>query len=392
MTRPLPIFDFASESSDDVRVMTDCLREQCADFAKGSCSLHRPLACFCYHQPKQRRRPVFDGFGRIRYWDQLCNSMDVHGNCPNGDGCEFAHSKIEIAFHPARFRIKICNGIECRGVVCCFAHSLESVRTRAPSQYGFYAHSTKASSGGAPKRAETQREPNPFSMHRFCESFPEFSNCNQGDSCFFAHSFEELGEELLNCDGANFYPLHFKTCWCPFSHQHDWSMCDYAHNWQDCRRPPQLGYGPAPCPYWDKSDARAEYAQRCPNGLRCAFAHGRKEQLYHPVFYKTQDCCDWRKHLADGVCPRGSVCAFAHGDAERRPELLVLFDYHTLLDESVVGEACSHLRNKPVLIPVMRIPKIETEIENCGDTHNLSSPHGEDLNMQEYLRFVFESS
>lgn len=121
----------------------------------------------------------------------------------------------------------------------------------------------------------------------------------------------------------------FKTLWCPVGVQHDWQACVYAHNYQDARRQVSIGYGPRPCPYWAKKDASAEYAQRCPLGLRCPFSHGAKEQLYHPQYFRTVICRDLRAK----ACPRMKLCAFFHRRAERRKPPADSTDYSMPLPE-----------------------------------------------------------
>jgi hypothetical protein len=112
----------------------------------------------------------------------------------------------------------------------------------------------------------------------------------------------------------DFFMYQFKTLWCPIGVQHDWQTCVYAHNYQDARRRVDIGYGPKPCPFWAKKDPNAEYAQRCPLGLRCPFSHGAKEQLYHPQYFRSVICRD----LRGGKCPRVKLCAFFHKRNERR--------------------------------------------------------------------------
>jgi hypothetical protein len=356
------VFETSLETLEDLDILTNCLLESCGEYSRGFCQLNRPFACYWYHQPKQRRRPIFSRTGQLRYWDRLC----PHTSCPRGEVCPFAHSKVELAYHPARFRIKLCNGIECRGSVCCFAHSVETLRSHAPSMYGYFG----AADSGTTTASSSARTEGGQCMHRMCDHFPD---CQYGDKCFFAHSWEEVGgDKFLDPSLPDFYPVLFKTKWCPFSQQHEWNACPYAHNWHDSRRPASIGYGPSPCPYWDRSDFGASsYSDRCPHGVRCPFAHGRKEQLYHPVFYKTQDCCDWRT-LTDGCCPRGDVCAFAHGEAERRfPGDGGHFRYDQLLAEDVVLVACRHQLSLPVITPVER---------------------KENLDMHEFLKFILESS
>lgn len=121
----------------------------------------------------------------------------------------------------------------------------------------------------------------------------------------------------------------FKTLWCPVGVQHDWQACVYAHNYQDARRQISIGYGPRPCPYWAKKDATADYAQRCPLGLRCPFSHGAKEQLYHPQYFRTVICRDLRAK----ACPRMKLCAFFHRRAERRKPPTDTTDYAMPLAE-----------------------------------------------------------
>ncbi|CAE7812043.1 unnamed protein product [Symbiodinium sp. CCMP2592] len=174
---------------------------------------------------------------------------------------------------------------------------------------------------------------------RFCATFPKVSSCQRGDLCAFAHHREEVRVELLKLEeeelmaewfsvpedsrspemqlrAVDFFTRRFKTLWCPYGTQHSWHECLYAHTDQDWRRRPELGYSSEPCTEWAKHvGERLPYNERCPRGLRCGFAHGSKEQLYHPSYYKTMPCTDW---AATGHCPRGPQCAFYHGTNEQR--------------------------------------------------------------------------
>ena len=118
----------------------------------------------------------------------------------------------------------------------------------------------------------------------------------------------------------DFFMNRFKTLWCPTGHAHDWQLCGYAHNYQDARRNPKMGYGPRPCPWWDKKNRSTDYKERCPNGFLCPFSHGAKEQLYHPGYYKTVICLDYENNEGQG-CPRGNLCAFYHTKCEMRINL-----------------------------------------------------------------------
>merc|ERR1719269_98360 len=117
-------------------------------------------------------------------------------------------------------------------------------------------------------------------------------------------------EEQLQWLTDDFFMYQFKCVWCPITVQHNWQTCLYAHNYQDARRNPQMGYGPQPCPHWDKKERAPHYGQRCPNGVLCPYSHGAKEQLYHPHYFKTVICWDFA-HTKEG-CPRERLCAFYH--------------------------------------------------------------------------------
>jgi hypothetical protein len=112
-----------------------------------------------------------------------------------------------------------------------------------------------------------------------------------------------------------FMSLSFKTQWCPIGGPHDWENCVYAHTYRDWRRVPVLGYSSRPCPQWAQSVARGspdvDYDVRCPRGMGCPLAHGCKEQLYHPSFYKTSQC-------VENNCKRGVFCAFTHGEFDQK--------------------------------------------------------------------------
>ena len=84
---------------------------------------------------------------------------------------------------------------------------------------------------------------------RFCASFPAVMKCKQGKACPYAHSREEvLGavcsemEERLEGVNPEFFMWTYKTLWCPIGSFHDWQECIYAHNYQDLRRDPRIGY------------------------------------------------------------------------------------------------------------------------------------------------------
>lgn len=178
-------------------------------------------------------------------------------------------------------------------------------------------------SGPMPQRPNASPNATTRMKRRFCTSFPDVQTCRRGSTCSFAHTREEIRAPLLTLDEEaqdpaamtdDFFMYHYKTLWCPIGVQHEWHTCVYAHNYQDARRPLNIGYGARLCPYWSKKDTGAEYSQRCPLGLRCPYSHGAKEQLYHPQYFKTVICRDLRMK----ACPRQGLCAFFHNRNERR--------------------------------------------------------------------------
>jgi hypothetical protein len=140
--------------------------------------------------------------------------------------------------------------------------------------------------------------------------------------CPYAHSREEIlgpvcsaEEEALDGVTPDFFMWTYKTQWCPIGSFHDWQECIYAHNYQDFRRDPRLGYSTMVCPDWEKANRDPKYCSRCPRGFSCGFAHGAKEQLYHPAYFRSVLCND---HFHGKRCPRGRQCAFFHKKKEKR--------------------------------------------------------------------------
>lgn len=194
---------------------------------------------------------------------------------------------------------------------------------------------------------------------RFCTSFPDVSLCRRGSACSFAHSREEICAHLLETSEEEqdpaamtdeFFMYKYKTRWCPVGVQHEWHTCVYAHNYQDARRPVNIGYGARLCPYWSKKDTGAEYSQRCPLGLRCPYAHGAKEQLYHPYYFKTVVCRDLKGKAMQQACPRQMLCAFFHSKAEKRAAPADDVDYsQPLRNESLPMEWVTDFLAPPFL-------------------------------------------
>merc|ERR1719421_1151401 len=192
----------------------------------------------------------------------------------------------------------------------------------------------------------------PVQKFRLCAYYPNVEICRRKDLCSFAHCREEITAPLLTekeeekMDLSNqFFTERFKIHWCPIGVQHDWQMCVYAHNYQDARRDPAIGYGPRPCPYWGKKDRAPSYESRCPNGFRCPYAHGAKEQLYHPGYFKTVVCWDYNQ--GSKGCPRGNLCAFYHKKKLQRKTLEDATDYNNPLSDENMSKLQMHFKAPP---------------------------------------------
>uniref|UniRef100_A0A7S4QIU1 C3H1-type domain-containing protein n=1 Tax=Alexandrium monilatum TaxID=311494 RepID=A0A7S4QIU1_9DINO len=371
----LPVWQEVGELGDHRQYIFHYHTMMCPQFANGYCPRHKgsrsaPPQCFCYHFESQRRRPLVDTLtGQLRYWDVLCEHVAEGEECPCGDLCPFAHTREEISYHAAKYKTKICNDRDCRGQeVCCFAHGESELRRHALERYSYWsawpagtqggprlshfasdvvlvAGSGLGAAGGRGGSTGALYHPKVY-KHRFCASYPHVVSCRRGDSCAFAHSREEIRTPLLAAEEEeqrpsaltnDFFMYRFKTLWCPVGVQHDWQTCVYAHNYQDARRHPGIGYGPRPCPYWKRKETSLEYSQRCPLGVRCPFSHGAKEQLYHPAYFKTVTCQDW----PNSNCPRSRLCAFWHKRSQQRarPSSEEEFNYKFPIPEQRLEDA-----------------------------------------------------
>jgi len=223
-----------------------------------SASSHDHRCCPYFHSDRDRRRPVFHTEDQVvaNYKAEPCaNRFDDSRSCSMGDMCGSCHSTAELLYHPNLFKKRLCH---------------------------------------------------------------QLRRCPRGKYCAFAHTRQELlvpnfSEQEENEPTEEFIAYRFKTQWCPIGGPHDWESCVYAHTYRDWRRTPLLGYSSHPCPRWSGSIAKGspelDYGMRCPHGVSCPLAHGAKEQLYHPHFYKTSPC-------SDPSCRRGPLCAFTHGEED----------------------------------------------------------------------------
>jgi len=213
-------------------------------------TMHNHKRCIYYHSNNDRRRvPAF-------YSPERCPLSIKPLYCPQGDACTKTHNAVEQLYHPDKYKKRMC-------------HDLQSGK----------------------------------------------KECEYGEYCCFAHHESELKCELLHelIKDETFYVTKFKTEWCPFNHEHNKSICVYAHNWQDYRRKlSQYRYSARMCPNWKYELYISDYTEGCPKGLDCEFSHGWKESLFHPDAYKTLPCQDLAK------CRKGPDCPYFHSAEDRR--------------------------------------------------------------------------
>lgn len=205
------------------------------EFKTRPCSIrgyHDHKQCPYYHSLKDKRRPPCS----IIYEPEPCPNAPPERPCIRGDSCPFSHNKVEIFYHPSRYKKKMCGK---RGL-----------------------------QGG----------------------------CEYGRYCSFAHTESDLKIELLHRlpKTPDFFRYKYKTVYCPFTHVHDKAACVYAHNVQDYRRNPKTtAYKAETCKKWNAAGDISMYADGgCNYNEACNRCHGWKELEYHPKFYKTRPCAN----------------------------------------------------------------------------------------------------
>ncbi|KAJ3671066.1 hypothetical protein LUZ60_008492 [Juncus effusus] len=74
---------------------------------------------FLHPGEKARRRDP----KRYVYSSKPCTEFRKHGQCENGDTCQFAHGVFESWLHPEKYKTQLCrDGLACGRKVCFFAH------------------------------------------------------------------------------------------------------------------------------------------------------------------------------------------------------------------------------------------------------------------------------
>eukprot|EP00392_Amoebophrya_sp_AT5.2_P003504 g3509.t1 len=318
----LPKLRLDLESPEHVEMLIKFRTEPC-DLPLRQCLQKRGKGCPKFHNSQHFRRPILQEDGEtLAYFDMLCRFGD---HCPLMMDCPFAHSKTELLVHPAKFKTRCCDSFKCFDDNCCFVHEGDRDRREFAVQYSFVteAHPEEFVPITAIPGNEDYVKPK---GGKLCGSFPTPQNCQYGNRCRFAHKRPELGNLLFTAAEENvkqitdeFLILKYKTKWCPHLYQHNWTYCVYAHNYQDYRRNPQVGYGPVPCPFWDPRDtAKSAYNLRCRFGTQCPFSHGSKERAYHPLNFKVSTCQDIGPKDCRRDCTREPFCAFYHDNDDKR--------------------------------------------------------------------------
>jgi hypothetical protein len=211
-------------------------------------TFHEHKQCPLFHSTKDRRRCP----QKYKYEPELCPEVAGGKVCHKYENCIYSHSTVELFYHPSKYKTKFCSGI------------VPGLKT---------------------------------------------GKCSYGTFCSFAHSESELRTKKLHMmeKTPEFFRFSYKTVYCPFSHQHDKSACEYAHNVQDYRRDPTVTtYSPETCRKWIGSAEISKYEDGgCNYNEACNKCHGWKELEYHPKFYKTKQCTHGEK------CSR-TDCGYLH--------------------------------------------------------------------------------
>ena len=233
---------------------------------------HDHKQCPCFHSLKDKRRLLT---ATLNYEPETCPKHSQSAICPAYDVCPFSHNTVEQFYHPKKYRTKLCS---------------------------------KAVKDGADK-------------------------CEYGNFCSFAHNETELLIPLLHRmdKSPDFFRFCYKTIYCPFTHVHEKSTCEYAHNVQDFRRNPKTvpHYKPEVCRKWNMKNEITKYEDGgCNYNEACDKCHGWKELEYHPKYFKTKACEHGEK------CPR-KHCGYLHpNEGPRKAEDLSESNFHESNRES----------------------------------------------------------
>jgi len=354
----MPKWDIEAENPENVSVIQQFKVYPCVEYQEGECCNR---FCFNYHDEATMRRPVCDSDGRLKYWSEPCEYRNRGQPCPYGYECQFAHTENECLYHPATYKTMVVKENARPWEATQYKDKRKSIlKYRKQQSQPYLGQSPQGSPmmihDTWPSQTPPSPKPNaqngPVQKFRLCAYYPNVENCRRKDLCSFAHCREEITAPLLTEKeeekmelSPEFFTERFKIHWCPIGVQHDWQTCVYAHNYQDARRDPRIGYGPRPCPYWEKKDRAPSYQARCPNGFSCPYAHGAKEQLYHPCYFKTVVC--WDFHQSKKRCPRQSLCAFFHKKKLQRKQPEDNTDYETPLSEEQMQTLQGYFKNPP---------------------------------------------
>lgn len=166
----------------------------------------------------------------------------------------------------------------------------------------------------------------------------------------------------------DFFNLEFKTFWCPnMDTPHNWNFCKYAHSYRDARRDPRIGYGPKPCPNWLKNVDHSHnlpYEQMCPRGVACPYSHGVKEQLYHPHFFRTGVCKEYKQR---GCCSQEKWCVFWHTKEEKKKRRRDDWDYEKLLDMKAIEKYLpKEFLNPPPMVQSSKPEKSHSQVKKSS--------------------------
>jgi hypothetical protein len=257
----------------------------CPAWLDGKC-LNTEEECIAMHAPIPERRPPVLIYGRHSYKPIHCRNLVNGIMCNEGDACQFAHSKLEILYHPTIYKTRMCEfdtdqygNCAKYGKFCCKAHSEAEIRT---------AEDFAATTAIKPVQFQTETlEDSHMNMMRYYKR----SMCTS---------------RPCQCEGFS------------------------AHRMEELRRDDTL-YEPRPCPnyYIDRKWVFKPRTTLC-DPMLCKKAHSRMEVIYHPIYFKTEIC---RNFLLNN-CRFGKHCAHAHGTRDLCLPLLQTYSSCMLLSSS----------------------------------------------------------
>lgn len=257
--------------------------------------------CKAFHPGQRqypRRRPARAANGIWLYLPLRC----IEPECADADCC-FAHSTIEVLFHPMLYKTKLCDqgplqeGVCTKfGPHCPFIHIEKDGAGLAGLPYN---RNSPLQKPPLMPNIESQRAYKQ-EMRRYLDTYTELPKARthviaqSGSSPFPSSCFNRASYKVFPCST----PACKKDARC---------LC--YHTPEDRRRAEDQQYSQQPCGYVYLGEERGfEDTGRCPMGDKCKYAHTENEVYFHKLMYKQKPCLNYLKRSS---CPH-PYCPFLH--------------------------------------------------------------------------------